>query len=239
VASPGADAPLIPAHPVSVSGTGRGAALAAEPRYTRPERIADGAVHVLGLTSVLTGCFLLLALVPRPVPPGALAALSLYAMGMVASFGCSAAYNLATEGPRKTLLRRFDHAAIFLMIAGTYTPVAGLAIGGPWGWAMLAIVWTGAILGVAIKLLAPDRFERTSLIAYLLLGWVALAALPRLIEALSPMQLGLLALGGVLYSLGVILHLATRLPYHNALWHLVVLMAAASHYALVLSIVTG
>ncbi|MFH5926861.1 PAQR family membrane homeostasis protein TrhA [Roseomonas xinghualingensis] len=225
--------------PASVNEAGRqytDASAQGAPRYSKHERVADGAVHVMGLALVLGACFYLLGRVPQASPAGIVPALGLYAVGMATSFGCSAAYNLAPAGPFKALLRRFDHAAIFLMIAGTYTPIALLAIGGTWGWAVLAIVWTGAGLGATIKLLAPGRFERASLIAYLALGWVCLAALPRLIEMLTPPQFGLLVLGGVLYSLGVLLHLSTRLPYHNALWHLSVLIAAGFHYALVLSI---
>ncbi len=153
--------------------------------------------------------------------------------------GCSALYNLAATGSRKALLRRFDHAAIFMMIAGTYTPVALLAVGGASGRALLAVVWTGAAGGIALKLLAPRRFERVSVAAYLLLGWAGLAALDPLLAALPPRDLALLAGGGLLYSLGVAVHLSTGLPYHNALWHALVLAAAACHYAVVLRLATA
>jgi hemolysin III len=201
-------------------------------RYSRGERIADTAVHVLGVGAALAACAVLAAAAPRSLGPRL--ALGLYATGLVAMLGCSALYNLAGAGARKALLRRLDHAAIFAMIAGTYTPVALLAIGGAWGWGLLAAVWGGAAGGAALKLLAPARFERASIAAYLLLGWAGLAALGPLLAALPARGLGMLAAGGLLYSLGVVVHLSTRLPYHNVLWHALVLAAAACHYAVVL-----
>jgi len=207
------------------------------PRYSRSERVADALVHILGITAALAACAALVVALPRPAGVRLLVAVGLYAVGGLAVLICSALYNLSGEGPRRALLRRLDHAAIFAMIAGTYTPVALLAIGNTWGWGLLAIVWTGAAGGAALKLLAPGRVERVSIAAYLLLGWAGLVALDALLAALPPRDLALLAGGGLLYSLGVAVHLSTRLPYHNALWHVLVLFAAACHYAVILHLV--
>jgi hemolysin III len=209
------------------------------PRYSRGERVIDAIIHALGMSAGLAGCAALAAAAPPDAGARLMVALALYAAGLVAMLGCSALYNLAGEGPRKALLRRFDHAAIFVMIAGTHTPVALVAIGGAWGWGLLAVVWTGAIAGAALKLLGPGRFDRVSLVAYLLLGWVVLAALRPLLDALPPPDVALLLGGGLLYSLGVVVHLATGLPYHNALWHALVLAAAACHYAAILRLVVA
>lgn len=206
------------------------------PPYSGAERSADAVVHAAALIAVPAGCVLLALRAPFPPDSGLAVALVLYMTGLVATFACSAAYNLAPAGPRRALLRRADHAAIFIMIAGTYTPVSVVAIGGGLATALLTFVWTGALLGAAMKLLAPGRFERTSIAAYLLLGWVGVVALVPLARALSPGQLGLLAAGGLLYSLGVLVHLATRLAYNTAIWHALVLAAATCHYALVLSL---
>ncbi len=178
-------------------------------------------------------CAALAAALPRPVGLGPAVALGLYAVGLLAMLGCSALYNMAGKCRRRALLRRLDHAAIFVMIAGTYTPVAGIGIGGAWGWGLLGVVWAGAVGGALLKLLAPARFERVSILAYLLLGWAGVAALHRLVAALPLRDLLLLAAGGLLYSLGVVVHLSTRLRYHNALWHTLVVAAAGCHYAVV------
>ncbi len=203
-------------------------------RGSRGERAADAVVHAVGFTAALAACAALAAAAPRPAGIRVVAALGLYAAGLVAMLGCSGLHNIAGEGPRKALLRRLNHAAIFGMIAGTYTPIGLLALGGAWGRGVLVVVWAGAAGGAALKLVAPGRFGRASIAAYLLLGWAGLAALDPLLEALPPRDLALLAGGGLLPILGVAVHLSTRLPYHTAIWHALVLAAAACHYAVVL-----
>lgn len=208
------------------------------PAYTRSERAADTAVHALGLLFALVACALLALALPPEAGARPALALTLYAVGLLAMLGCSALYNIA--GPvdgwveRRGLLRRLDHAAIFVMIAGTYTAVAGIGIGGAWGWGVAALVWTGAAGGAALKLLAPARVERASVVIYLLLGWAGIVILDRLLEALPALDLWLLLAGGLLYSLGTLLHLSVWLRYHNALWHACVLAATACHYVVVL-----
>lgn len=158
---------------------------------------------------------------------------ALYGMGLFAMLGCSAAYNLAPAGGGKLWLRKLDHAVIFVMIAGTYSPVALLAIGGPLGSGILVFVWCGALIGAGIKLFAADRFERGAIAAYLVLGWAGIVAVGPLARTLPTLDLALLGGGAALYSIGVFAHVSTRLPYQNAIWHGFVLAAAASHYALV------
>jgi hemolysin III len=187
------------------------------------------------LASGLVGCVVLgLAIRTGDHKPGAIAALVIYAGGLITMLACSALYNLAVGGPRKRLYRRLDHAAIFLMIAGTYTPFALVALGGPWGTGLLAVVWIAAAAGIAVELLDRGRHDGLSVAAYLLLGWAVLPALGPLSAALSPTGLILLLAGGVLYSVGAAFHIWTSLPYQNAIWHRFVLAAAACHYTVVL-----
>ena len=203
------------------------------PSYTRGERIADAIVHGLGFgMAVIAGAVLLAVAVPGGAAQ--LAALGLYVFGVVAGLGCSAAYNFAPSPRAKAIFRRFDHAAIFLMIAGSYTPFAAIAIGGVWGVALLCAVWVVALCGVVMKLALPGRFERLSIALYLMLGWAMLPMMGRVVEALSGASLVLLLVGGVLYSLGVVFHLWRRLPYHNAIWHAFVVAAAVCHYIAVM-----
>jgi hemolysin III len=209
-------------------------ALSDIPRYGRGELIADAVIHVAGLTAALVACVVLAMTVPRDAGLGPVIALGLYAAGLLTMLGCSALYHLAGEARRRAMLRRLDHSAIFAMIAGTYTPVAWIGIGGAWGWGLLGAVWAGAAGGAVLKLLAPARFERASILAYLALGWAGVVALDPLLAALSVRDLLLLTGGGALYSLGVVVHIATRLRYHNALWHAFVVVAAACHYAVIL-----
>jgi hemolysin III len=162
-------------------------------------------------------------------------ACAIYAATVVGLFGVSAVYhrvNWVSETARRWM-RRLDHSMIFLLIAGTYTPFALLAIGGAWGAGLLAFVWTVAAGGIAAELLGLRRHGHLSVAAYLLLGWCILPALGPLAAAVSPSGVALLAVGGVLYSVGVVFHLWRSLPYQNAIWHGFVLAGAACHYAAV------
>jgi hemolysin III len=204
------------------------------PRYSRAERIADAVVHVLGVVFGLAACITLIV-VALPSSDALLwLALGLYGGGLLAMLACSALYNMTGHPRAKAVFRRLDHAAIFVMIAGTYTPFTLIAIGGAWGLGLLAFVWTVALAGVAVKLFWPRRLDRLSVGAYLLLGWSILVALDPLLGAVSAAGLVLLGAGGLLYSLGVVFHLWDRLPYQNAIWHALVLAAAACHFTAVL-----
>jgi hemolysin III len=210
------------------------------PVYAQAERHADAVVHGLGLALGLAGCVVLAA----AVPPGAdlylRLGLAVYAVGLMAMLGCSALYNLAADVGRKRLLRRLDHAAIFLMIAGTYTPIGLISIGGAWGIGLLAFVWSVAVGGMAVKLLALRCPEWLSVALYLLLGWSVVVAFSPLTAAVPPATLLLLVAGGILYSVGVIFHLWLGLAYHNAIWHGFVLAGALCHwFAIVREVATA
>jgi hemolysin III len=215
-------------------------ACAAHPRLdSRSERRTDAMVHVIGVTCGLAAC-VALAIVALPGADAAVAvSLVVYGAGLLAMLGCSALCNTAGPGPRKVLWRRLDHAAIFVMIAGSYTPFAVIAIGGVWGTGLLVFVWTVAAAGVVLKLLRPERRETLSIAAYLLLGWTILVALDRLIAAVSVPAFVLLAAGGVLYSVGVVFYRWDGLPYNRAVWHGFVLTAAACQYFAVLDVVVA
>lgn len=205
------------------------------PRYSRSERVADAVVHLLGLVFALAACASLVIVV-LPRDDGLLwLAIGLYGAGLLAMLGSSALYNLISDLRWKALFRRLDHAAIFVMIAGSYTPFMLVAVGGAWGYGLLAFVWSVALGGVVLKLFWPRRLDRLSVAAYLLLGWSIVVVLDPLLGALSAAGLALLAAGGLLYSLGVVFHLWQRLRYQNAIWHAFVLAAAACHFSAVLS----
>lgn len=204
------------------------------PEYTVRERVADGCVHAVGVTASLAATGTLLVAGAQMLPAASVASLAVYGIGLVAMFSFSAAYNLVSRPGPKALLRRLDHAAIFVMIAGTYTPLALIALGGAWGLGLLAAVWSVALLGLALNLFAPRLFRRVSIGLYLAQGWVALAALDPLVAQVSPQVLALIGIGGGLYTVGVIFHVWERLPYNNAIWHVFVLIAAAVHYAAIL-----
>jgi len=202
------------------------------------ERTADGWVHVIGLAAGGLGAALLIAFTAARGHPLAVLPVAAYAVGLLAMLGFSAAYNMGRASRYGDVLRRLDHAAIFVMIAGTYTPFTTLALKGGWAVGMTVLVWSIATLGVALKLTLPQRrFEGLSVALYLAFGWIVLVAAGPLLRVLDGPILILLGLGGLVYSLGVVFHVWQRLPYQNAIWHAFVLVAAAIHYAAVWAVV--
>jgi hemolysin III len=157
------------------------------------------------------------------------ATLLIYSFGLVGMLVASAAYNLSRPGRAKALLRRIDHAMIFVMIAGSYTPFALNALGPSLGIPLCVAVWSVAAVGIGLQLASFSRFRRVSLALYLGMGWLLLLVIRSLIAALPGEVLLLLLAGGVVYSLGSLVHTLSRLPFHNALWHAMVLIAAGLH----------
>ncbi len=199
------------------------------PSYTRIEHLADACVHVLGILFSVAGATFLLAVGIGRLPAADIAGLIVYCAGLIGMFGASAAYNLVSRHDWKELLRRLDHAAIFVMIAGSYTPFA-LVVGGGAGRAMLAAVWAIAVAGVVLKLRFPRRFENVSVLLYLGQGWIVLLALDPLVASLPSQALHLLVAGGVVYTLGVPFHLMQWMRFHNVIWHLFVLCGACCQF---------
>lgn len=206
--------------------------------YDRAELIADGVVHVLGLTSGLVAATALIVLTGVFGTVSEILAVSIYAAGLLAMLGLSAAYNLWPVSRAKWVLRRFDHSAIYLLIASTYTPVIITQMSDSvLARVLLGAVWCIAIAGVYIKLRLPGRFDRLAILLYLALGWSGLVAYDVIVASLPSVALWLIIAGGALYTLGVIFHAWHRLRFQNAIWHSFVLLGAACHYTAVLDIV--
>ncbi len=200
------------------------------PTYSKGEVWADTAAHVLGLLFGLIATAALLFTASQHDQLLLILGASLYGLGLLAMLTCSAAYNLWPPSPTKELWRRFDHAAIFVMIAGTYTPFLMNRVGGDWGYGLLSFVWSVAVVGAALKLVFPRRWESITIALYLGLGWSILIAINPLLRSISMDSLVLIGAGGLIYSVGVVFHLWERLPYQNAIWHWLVLAAAVCHY---------
>lgn len=165
--------------------------------------------------------------------------LALYGLGLVTMLFCSTAYNLLVDHPQRSVLRQIDHAAIFVMIAGTYSPVALLGVRGSAGQRLFAAVWAVANVCIALKFFAPDSFERFSLAAYVLLGWGIMFVRRPLQTTIPAAGMRLLAAGGLAYTVGVLFFLWESLPYNTPIWHGFVLAGAALHYACIVGYVTG
>jgi hemolysin III len=200
--------------------------------YSNGEMRADIAAHVVGVLCGLVGT-LVLMLQASNGPLLLVLGATLYAIGLLAMLGFSAAYNLWPASPVKEMLRRLDHAAIFVMIAGTFTPFLMARVGGAAGFGLLAFAWSVAIAGVVMKLVYPRRWERVTVALYIGLGLSIVVVADQLAQVISPVSGYLLIAGSAMYILGVVFHLWERLPYQNAIWHWMVLIAAVLHYSAV------
>jgi len=205
------------------------------PRHypTAAAKCADLVVHVVGLTLGLVGGIVLLAMAVRAGSITEVVGVSIYAAGVLAMLGFSTAYNFA-KAQYRPLLRRLDHAGIFLMIAGSYTPFTIHNLKGPWAWGMTIAVWSIAATGVTLKLVLPRMDRRLSVALYLALGWLIVIAVKPMIDNVTWVALLLLAAGGVVYSTGVIFYVNKRLKFARAIWHGHVVAAAAAHWTAVL-----
>ena len=179
----------------------------------------------LALSGALTGSIALLA------HAGVSWVLASYLFGLVAMMIFSAAYNLTPPSHLKWLLRRFDHSAIYVLIAGTYTPLLPYLPDAAQSWTLGLITWLGAAFGVLAKFLFPGRFDRLAILVYLALGWVGATAAGTFTQVLPPQVLNLIVAGGLLYTAGVVFHIWEQLKFHNAIWHGFVAAAAACHFA--------
>jgi hemolysin III len=198
------------------------------------EVAADRIIHVMGAFAGVVGSAMLVSIAARVAERPIFYASLVYSACLLAMLACSAAYNLASNPFRRKSLRQLDHAAIFLMIAGTYTPFTTCRLQGVWAVGMTAAIWTGAITGAAVKLIRPLGLKRGSIVAYLALGWMILVGLRPMLASMDALTAILIGVGGVLYSIGVGFYLWRALPFHNAIWHGFVLVAASCHYAAIL-----
>jgi hemolysin III len=201
---------------------------------SRRELVADGVVHVVGVALGVIGSAILIVLAALKHSYVEVIAVSIYAAGMIAMFSLSALYNMARKSRYREYFQRLDHSGIFLMIAGTYTAFTMLMLKGEAVY-LTIVVWSVALIGVVIKLLWPKRLEGVTTGLYIALGWVGIVAIEPILTSLGVAALVLLAIGGALYTIGVIFHLWDRLPYQNAIWHGFVVAAAGAHYGAVLT----
>ena len=219
------------------SSSAHAAAGAIRWNYDRAELIADGIVHGIGVFGGLIAATVLIVLAGVFASAYQIVTVSVYAAGLLAMFGFSAAYNLWPLSRRKWLLRRFDHSAIYVLIAATYTPIFAELDDRVFAISLLAGVWGVALAGVVLKLFFPGRFDRVSVGIYLALGWSGVIAYDAGLSSLPRLSIWFILAGGLLYSFGIIFHAWQRLRFQNVIWHCFVLLGAACHYTAVLDLV--
>lgn len=203
------------------------------PRYALAEEIASSLTHGLGIVLSIAGLATLVAVAALAGDRWALAASIVYGTTLILLFTASTLYHSIPHAGAKPVLRILDHAAIFLLIAGSYTPFTLVTLRGPWGYTLFGIVWTLAVIGIALEL-KRVRNRIVMVLLYLAMGWVGIVAIQPLLEKLPSGGLWLLFGGGVCYTLGVPFYLWRRLPYNHALWHVFVLAGSVLQFLAVL-----
>ena len=206
--------------------------------WTVGEEVAHSVTHGLGLLAAVAGLVVLVILAAATRDPWRITSCAIYASTLVLLYGASTLYHALSATRARHVFRVLDHSAIFLLIAGTYTPFALISLRGPWGWTLLAIVWGLAVLGIAAKLVFGTRWPVISTALYLLMGWTVVIAVKPLLAHVPPGGIAWLVAGGLAYTGGVVFYAWTRLRYSHAIWHLFVLAGSVCHYiAVVLYVV--
>jgi hemolysin III len=197
--------------------------------FSLAELVADGIVHGIGLVMAVAAGAVLLTFAALGTAPGEVPELALYVGSLIAVLSVSLAFNLWPNSRVKRVLARLDQAAIFLFIAGTYTPFLAAIGHTPVTNLMMALVWGAALIGIALKLIVPQRFGRLAIVLYLAIGWSGVLVFHTLSATLPAATIWLLIAGGVAYSAGIVFHLWDRLKFQNVLWHTFVVIGASLH----------
>ena len=198
--------------------------------YSVKEEAANTLSHVIG--TLLSIAALIALLVPsiQQADPWRITSFSIYGISMFLLFFASSAYHYASNPATKAKLKTLDHCAIFLLIAGTYTPLLLIEMRGVLGWSIFAVVWSMALFGIIAKVYWAERFKKVSLFFYLIMGWLIVFAGDELLGKLATGALYWLIAGGLAYSIGAIFYANKRIPYNHAIWHIFVLLGSACHF---------
>lgn len=203
---------------------------------------------VSGLTHLAAAILALIGLIALIIiswgEPLKLTSLIIYGISMTLLFTASATYHMVISTPKViSVLRKFDHAAIYLLIAGTYTPFCMIAFTGFWQWGLLAIIWSLALIGIVIKIFIIRVPRWVNAGVYLIMGWMVILAMKEMLNTLPPMAITWLIIGGIVYTLGAIVYITKKMDFvpgvfgFHEVWHIFVMVAAAAHYISILSII--
>lgn len=203
----------------------------------RREELANALTHGLGVVASVVGAAVLVVLAGLSGDAWLIVGVSIFATSLIALYTASTLYHAARAPALKARLKVLDHAAIYLLIAGTYTPFMLGALRGGWGWSLLGIVWGMAVVGIALKLVFTGRFRLISTAAYVAMGWLVLVAIVPLARALDTTTLVWLVAGGIAYTAGTPFYHSRRIPYAHSVWHLFVMGGSVCHAVAVITIV--
>ncbi|ELY5145289.1 TPA: hemolysin III family protein [Vibrio vulnificus] len=200
-------------------------------QYSVREEVANAVTHGLGMIFGIVGLVMLLVKATEHHADGlTIASMAIYGSSIIVLFLASTLYHAIPYPKAKRWLKTFDHSAIYLLIAGSYTPFLLVSLRTPLAIGLMIVIWSIALLGIIMKVAFVYRFKRFSLVSYLLMGWLSLIVIYQLAISIEIGGLTLLAAGGLIYSLGVIFYVAKKIPYNHAIWHCFVLAGCVCHF---------
>ncbi|RJP64500.1 MAG: hemolysin III family protein [Candidatus Abyssobacteria bacterium SURF_17] len=205
-------------------------------RYSTGEEIVNSVTHGIGTVLSIVGLVILVVFAALYGDVWHVVGFSIFGGTLVFLYASSTLYHSFSKPSVKAILREIDHSAIFLLIAGTYTPFTLVTLRGAWGWSMLIVVWALAIVGISTKFVRVFKFRGLSVAIYLFMGWMGVVAIKQIVSGVPLTSLILLIIGGLAYTTGVVFYCSRTVPFHHGIWHIFVLCGSVSHYFAVLCI---
>ncbi len=202
-------------------------------RYSAVEEIVNAVTHGIGVLFSIVGLTVLVAFATLNGSALLITGCAIFGGTLIFAYSSSTLYHAITNEKIKQIFRQFDHAAIYLLIAGTYTPVL-ILLNPSLGLTIFSIIWTTAIFGVILKFIYPHKFKKLSVVLYLVMGWFIVSIINQLMMSMDSGGLWLMLIGGLFYTVGVGFYIWKSLPYNHAIWHLFVLAGSISHYFMIL-----
>ena len=198
------------------------------------EEVWHSVTHGIGLLFSIVALSVLVAFASIKGSAIDIVSVAIYGATLIILYGSSTLYHAITHTEVKRLMQKFDHSAIYFLIAGTYTPVLLVAIGGVEGWTICAIEWSIAIIGITLKFLYPNRFEILSLVAYVIMGWLVVLIFETFKNSIDPIGFWLIVAGGVAYTGGIVFYVKDNITHFHTIWHLFVMLGSVLHFFAVL-----
>ena len=199
-------------------------------RYSLGEEIAHSITHGIGAALSVAAMVLLIVFASQQRDAWRIVSFSIYGSTLFILYLASTLYHAFTNVKVKTFFRLMDHSSIFLLIAGTYTPITLIAMRGPWGWTLFGLIWTMALCGIIFETIYIGKHNFISLGIYISMGWLAVIAIKPMIDMLPDGMMKWIVIGGLLYTIGIIFYVWEKIPYHHAIWHLFVLGGSITHF---------
>jgi len=202
--------------------------------FSFAEEVWHAVTHGIGFLLSIAALTLLVTFASLGGDATAITSVAIYGSTLIVMYGSSTLYHAITHTELKRLFQKFDHSAIYFLIAGTYTPIILVVVGGAWGWSIFGLQWGIALVGIALKFLFPNRFEVLSLIAYLVMGWMIVIVFETFKSNIDPVGFWLIVAGGISYTAGTIFYVKDNINYFHTIWHIFVLAGSILHFFAVL-----